>query len=205
MFKVRIGDITTLKTQCIVNASNPTGLGCFTPNHPCIDNAIHKKAGLNLLKECEKLGGIPYGEAKITQGYNLPAKYVIHATGPKKEFDGYEDHELLEKTYINILNLAQKKGIKEIAFCIISSGMYGFDKERAIKTQVNTIRKWIKDQKAEKGIANVLPETIILNAWTIEEFNLYEKYFNDRKLQFTIDKTSDLQNVHPLRKVMPSP
>ena len=95
-------DITELKIECIVNASNESGLGCFTPNHPCIDNAIHKKAGIDLLEECRKLNCIPTGVAKITGAHNLPSKYIIHVTGPKKT-NGQEDHEMLKQCYIKAM------------------------------------------------------------------------------------------------------
>src|SRR5690242_8499228 len=81
------GDITKLNIECIVNASNSSGLGCHIPNH-CIDSAIHLAAGPKLLEECKTLNGIPTGTAKLTKGYNLPAKYVIHCTGPNAENDG---------------------------------------------------------------------------------------------------------------------
>src|SRR5258708_4000434 len=91
------GDITKLNIECIVNAANETGLGCFTPNHPCIDNAIHKAAGPLLLEKCKTLNGVPTGVAKLTRGYNLPAKWIIHVTGPKKEKNGNQDQKMLEK------------------------------------------------------------------------------------------------------------
>lgn len=138
MISVKYGDITELKIECIVNASNSSGLGCHTPNHPCIDNAIHKIAGPLLLEECKQLKGIPHGSAKITHAYALPSKYIIHATGPKIGYDkngkfinpDYEDHNLLRTTYINILNVGKLNNIKEIAFCCISTGIFGFDKKK---------------------------------------------------------------------------
>lgn len=167
------GDITKLKVECIVNASNPSGLGCFTPNHPCIDNKIHKIAGLSLLEECKTLGGIPTGIAKITRGYNLPAKFIIHCTGPKITDEGYEDHKMLSKYYFAILDLAVKNGIKEIALCGISSGMYGFSKQRAAETAVNSVNEWILRQKRN----NI---KIIFNVYTDVDYKIYEKILGDK-------------------------
>src|SRR5688572_7270180 len=127
------GDITKSKADCIVNASNETGLGCFTPGHPCVDNAIHRAAGPELLEECKTLGGIPTGVAKITKAYKLPSKYIIHVTGPKAT-EGKEDHETLFKCYHTCLDLANENKISSIAFCCISSGIYGFNKCRAAST-----------------------------------------------------------------------
>ena len=168
IFQLRFGDITTCKAECIVNASNESGLGCFTPNHPCIDNAIHKAAGPGLLEECRKLNGVPEGVAKITRGHNLLAKYIIHATGPKLNFDGYEDHEMLSQTYLSILELAKKHKIREIVFCCISTGMYGFDKERAAHTALKTINEWLKHNP------NVFSK-IIFNTFTEEDRDIYAR------------------------------
>jgi len=165
--QIRYGDITDCKAECIVNASNETGLGCFTPNHPCIDNAIHKVAGPNLLKECRKFGGIPTGTAVMTQGHKLPAKYIIHATGPKKDSKGHEDHDMLAKTYLSILELAKKNKIRELVFCSISSGMYGFDKERAAKTHLRTVFSWVKNNPT-------VFSKIIFNVFTPEDRDIYE-------------------------------
>lgn len=145
---VRYGDITELEIECIVNASNETGLGCFTPNHPCIDNAIHKKAGPELLEECKTLNGVPEGVAKITNGYRLPAKYIIHVTGPKvsnlsSHLSNPEDHTVLAKCYVNCLELAKKHKIRSMAFCCISTGMYGYDKTKASQTAYDTVTQWL--------------------------------------------------------------
>lgn len=179
MFTLRLGDITQCKTECIVNASNPSGLGCFTPNHPCIDNAIHKWAGPNLLKECEKLKGIPEGTAAMTKGHQLPARFIIHATGPNKIEDGYENHNALRQTYKSILDLAKLNNISEITFCLISSGMYGFDKKAAINTQIESIISYMDPCKTNK-----FKPKIILNAFTKEEYGLYLEYFKTHNIHF---------------------
>src|SRR5665648_163200 len=144
------GDITELKVECIVNAANESGLGCFTPNHPCIDNKIHKKAGPDLLKECLSFPElspnvrIPTGTAKLTKAYNLPSKYIIHATGPSllKTTDK-PDYKMLQQTYTECLNLAYSKGIQEIAFCCISTGMFGYDKKNSAQVAFQTVMDWL--------------------------------------------------------------
>lgn len=135
------GDITKLKVECIVNASNESGLGCSIPNH-CIDSAIHFAAGHLLYEECKNLGGIPTGIAKITNAYNLPCKYIIHVTGPKKTEKTPLDFKLLSKCYWNCMILAQQHKIKEIAFCCISTGLFGYPKKESAYIAINTIRKW---------------------------------------------------------------
>jgi len=168
MLKLRFGNIITCKSQCIVNASNETGLGCFTPNHPCIDNAIHKAAGPGLLEECRKLGGIPEGIAKITRGHKLPAKYIIHATGPKVGRDGFENHKMLSKVYINILELAKKCKITELTFCCISTGIYGFNKQRAANTAFSTVKRWLHNNPK-------VFSSITFNTFIEEDKNIYAK------------------------------
>ncbi len=177
VLSVRYGDITELKIECIVNASNESGLGCHRPNHPCIDNAIHKVAGSQLLEECKKLGGIPHGTAKITHAYSLPSKYIIHATGPKIGFNengeyihsNFEDHDLLKQTYKNILQLGAYNNIKELAFCCISTGVYGFSKKKASRTAFNTVIEWLKKNKHQYT-------KIVFNVFTKEDYVLYNDH-----------------------------
>ena len=130
-------DITKLKVDAIVNAANRTLLGGGG-----VDGAIHRAAGPELLAECQTLKGCDTGEAKITKGYNLPAKYVIHTVGPV-----YKDAELLANCYRNSLDLAKKYNLHSIAFSCISTGVYGYPKEEAAKIAVETTRSWLKQQK----------------------------------------------------------
>lgn len=132
------GDITRLAVDAIVNAANSQMLGCFVPLHKCIDNAIHSAAGMQLRDECAsimKAQGFdePTGQAKITRGYNLPAKWVIHTVGPI--VDGIEpteeDCRLLAECYSNCLKLADEKGLESIAFCCISTGEFHFLQDKA--------------------------------------------------------------------------
>jgi len=128
------GDITTLKVDAIVNAANATLLGGGG-----VDGAIHRAAGPELLEECRKLGGCLTGQARITRGYRLPAKWVIHAVGPVWHGGDRGEDDLLAKCYRNSLDLAAKRGLKSIAFPAISTGAYRFPAERAARIAVAEI------------------------------------------------------------------
>ena len=126
------GDITTLRCDAIVNAANSQMLGCFRPCHGCIDNAIHTFAGVQLRRNCNEImqkqgHNEPTGQAKITPAYNLPCKYVLHTVGPIVSGRLTEEHcELLKSCYLSCLKLAEKNSCKSIAFCCISTGVFGF-------------------------------------------------------------------------------
>jgi len=146
--EIHKGDITKLKVDAIVNAANTSLLGGGG-----VDGAIHRAAGPELLEFNRKLGGCKTGEAKISPGFNLPAKYVIHTVGPIWNGGNYNEDELLASCYHNSLKLAVENKIKTIAFPAISTGVYRFPLERATKIAVDEVRKFLeKNESIEKLI-----------------------------------------------------
>jgi len=143
--EVRSADITTLEVDAIVNAANSSLLGGGG-----VDGAIHRAAGSGLYDECKTLGGCRTGEAKLTRGYDLPAKYVIHTVGPVWSGGGQGEDELLRNCYRNALDLAVRHGVRSIAFPAISTGVYRFPLERATGIAVATVAEFLREH-AEVG------------------------------------------------------
>lgn len=159
------GDITRLRVDAIVNAANSALLGCFYPCHGCIDNAIHSAAGLQLRDECSEIMAAqgcpePNGQAKITDGYNLPAKYVLHTVGPivQGRVTG-KDRAELASCYRSCMELAAEKGLKSIAFCCISTGEFHFPNREAAEIAVKTVEEFLQnDTSIRKVVFNVFKD-----------------------------------------------
>lgn len=171
------GDITSLKVDAIVNAANKKLLGCFVAHHKCIDNAIHSQAGLQLRMQCANIMSKQgkdeeTGKAKITDGFNLPAKYVIHTVGPII-YDQVEkrDVELLRKCYVSCLQVARERRIKSIAFCCISTGEFRFPRELAAEIAVDTVRRFTEKYNDIKVVFNVFKD---------EDRKIYEKLLDEK-------------------------
>jgi len=148
--EVRQGDITRLDVDAIVNAANTRLLGGGG-----VDGAIHRAAGPQLLEECRTIGGCPTGEARITRGYNLPARHVIHTVGPV--YSGKpQDSQLLSNCYLNSLTLAVANSLATIAFPAISCGVYGYPIEDACKIAVDTSCNFLKTNPSLEKIIYVL-------------------------------------------------
>ncbi len=159
------GDITKQKVDAIVNAANSALLGGGG-----VDGAIHRAAGPRLVEECRTLGGCPTGEAKITKGYNLPAKWVIHTVGPVWHGGARREDELLASCYRASLELALEMGIRTIAFPAISTGVYGFPLERATAIAVREVRSFLEKNPALEKVVFVC-----FGKYT------YERYLNAAK------------------------
>ena len=144
------GDITTLAVDAIVNAANSALLGCFRPGHACIDNAIHSAAGPRLREDCHRIIEYqghpePTGTAKVTRGYYLPSRFVLHTVGPIVPDARPTSGQQLELAacYESCLDVAADLGLRSIAFCAISTGVFGYPKAEAASVAVDTVRAWI--------------------------------------------------------------
>src|SRR6056297_3443878 len=154
-------DITQMEVDAVVNAANKSLLGGGG-----VDGAIHSAAGPELLEECKSLNGCNTGEAKITKGYNLPAKYVIHTVGPVWNGGKYNEIKLLANCYKNSLELASRQGLETIAFPNISTGVYHFPKDKAADIAISTVEDFLKKNKSIKKVYFVCFDS--------ENFNIYK-------------------------------
>ena len=169
------GDITRLRADAIVNAANSALLGCFHPCHGCIDNAIHSAAGLQLRDECFRLMEAqghpePNGRAKLTGGYNLPARHVLHTVGPIVQGRVTQrDREELASCYRACLELAEERGLHSVAFCCISTGEFHFPGELAAEIAVHTVQAW--QQQHPNQIE------VIFNVFKNSDYEIYQRLF----------------------------
>jgi O-acetyl-ADP-ribose deacetylase len=163
------GDITKIKTEAIVNAANSSLMGGGG-----VDGAIHRAGGHAILDECKlivkKQGTLPTGEAVITAGGALPAKYVIHTVGPVWHGGTDGEEELLKNAYENSLALGAEQNIKSIAFPSISTGVYGYPKELAAETAFNTVSGFLKTKPH-------IYEEVVFTVFGHDDFEIYKKYF----------------------------
>ena len=166
------GDITSLNVDAIVNAANSRMLGCFVPMHRCIDNAIHSAAGVQLRLACQEMmqgGEEPTGSARITPGFNLPAKYVLHTVGPivTTARPLRQQKVQLASCYRSCLDLADRNGLQSIAFCCISTGEFRFPNDLACGIAVQTVRDYL----AYHPETNL--KTIVFNTFKDIDHELY--------------------------------
>lgn len=173
------GDITRLATDAIVNAANSGMTGCYQPNHTCIDNCIHTFAGVQLRLECarlmEKQGHKEFtGQAKITSGYNLPCKYVLHTVGPIVNRTAFGSGELTTKhcsqlisCYQSCLELADRNNCRSIAFCCISTGVFCFPNKKAAEIAVQTVMDYREKTNSDMEV--------VFNVFKDEDYEIYKR------------------------------
>jgi len=174
------GDITRLKVDAIVNAANAQMLGCFAPLHTCIDNCIHSAAGVQLREECQALMNgklLETGDAVITQGYNLPAKYVIHTVGPICQVPAIpgraivptmEQRKQLADCYLNCMARAEEKELESIAFCCISTGVFHFPGKQAAQIAISTVKDYLTSHLGSSI------KTVVFNVFTDKDLEIYQ-------------------------------
>jgi len=176
------GDITRLAVDAIVNAANSQMLGCFVPMHTCIDNCIHTFAGVQLRAECSrKMNELrtcygrdyeqPTAVPILTDAYNLPAQKVIHIVGPIVEYGLTKDlEEKLADCYRNTLDMCLENGLRTVAFCCISTGVFRFPNKRAAEIAVQTVTEWLSDHEGQM-------DRVIFNVFKDEDKEYYERLF----------------------------
>lgn len=173
------GDITTLQCDAIVNAANNQMLGCFCPNHSCIDNAIHTFAGIQLRLSCAEMmkkqgHEEETGKAKITPAFNLPCKYILHTVGPIiRGHLKQHDCDLLISCYRSCLKLAEQCNLKSIAFCCISTGEFHFPNDKAAKIAIQTVKEYKEQAQSEIEV--------IFNVFKENDYKIYNRLLGTDK------------------------
>jgi len=160
VIEVLQGDITKLEVDAIVNAANKSLLGGGG-----VDGAIHRAAGRSLLEECKTLNGCETGQSKITKGYNLPAKYVIHTVGPVWSGGNKQERELLKSCYYTALELARENNIKTIAFPSVSCGVYRFPIEEACQIAISTVKEYLNNYDGFEKVIFINPSEDIVEIY----------------------------------------
>ncbi len=165
------GDITRLNADAIVNACNSALLGCFQPLHKCIDNAIHTAAGVQVSRDCQSIMNgqhEPNGQVQVTGAYNLPSKYIFHTVGPivSGRSPSTENKHDLTSSYRSCLNKADELNLSSIAFCCLSTGVFGYPNKDACKLAVRTVLEWQQETKSSLQI--------IFNVFLDKDRELYE-------------------------------
>lgn len=157
------GDITRLSSDAIVNACNSALLGCFQPLHNCIDNIIHSYAGVQVRLDCHNLmkgAQLPNGALRVTSAYNLPCRHIFHTVGPivRDHLPTEQNKADLKMCYLNCLNKGKQNKIQTIAFCCLSTGVYGYPKQKAARIAVSTVKGWLEKNPGLKIIFNVFTD-----------------------------------------------
>jgi O-acetyl-ADP-ribose deacetylase (regulator of RNase III) len=166
--RVTEGDITKMKVDAIVNAASPTLLGGGG-----VDGAIHRAAGPDMLDQCRRRNGCKTGDAKVTDGFRLPARWVIHTVGPVWKGGDADERSLLASCYRRSLEQAERVDAKTLAFSAISTGVYGYPKELAVEVAVDVIAEWLEEHE--------VPETVILCTFQADSTSLAEQELARRR------------------------
>jgi O-acetyl-ADP-ribose deacetylase len=166
MISVVLGDITKLEVDAIVNAANTSLLGGSG-----VDGAIHRAAGSELVHECQLLGGCKIGDAKLTKGYRLPARFVIHTVGPVWQGGNHRESEILHQCYRKCLTIAAKENLKTVAFPCISTGIYGYPKKLAAKVAISECQFFL--------LSNSVLIEIIFCCYDNENYEIYQNILSE--------------------------